>query len=65
MQDEEEVTFKIAHDSFQTMWSITIESPSTIDIDELAACLRSLAKDIDEDPEIFNRKANNTDFECH
>ena len=53
MQNEDEVTFLVEHDELMQNFFITINSTGCLKMSELSACIRSLAEDIDKDPEGF------------
>ena len=65
MKDDDEVEFLVEHDEEMKNFFITISSKSDFAPEELAACLRSLAADIEKDPKLFLKGFSAYNFDCH
>lgn len=65
MKDDDDVSFLVEHDVEMLNFFITVSSTGVLTMKELAMFLRSLANDIDKDPENFLNSFSNHNFECH
>ena len=65
MQDEDEVVMLVEHDEYMQKFFVTISTGKVLEMNEFAACLRSLAEDIDKDPDQFLNSFTNAEFDCH
>ena len=65
MKDDDEVVFMLEHDEYMRNFIISIVSPSSMEPDDLAACLITLSDDMTNHPEQFFKYKLATNTESH
>lgn len=65
MQDEDEVVFMIEHDEYMRNFLVSIVAPESLCSSDLAACLRTLAQDMEDNPDTFFKYKLATNGETH
>lgn len=63
--DEDEIQFLVEHDEDMKSFIITISTAISLSPEDLTACLRGLASDIEADPNEFLRGFSAYNFDCH